>query len=54
MTLPGPGTYQTSGDPYSSSLKYSIRPRTAAYSSFGGTGKGIPGPGTYELDALSI
>ena len=31
-----------------------MRPRTAAYSSFNDTTRGMPGPGTYNLDALSI
>ena len=31
-----------------------MRPRTAAFSSFSDSGKGIPGPGSYNMDALSI
>lgn len=31
-----------------------MRPRTAAFSTFSGNSKGIPGPGTYNLDALAL
>lgn len=52
ISVPGPGQYNVNTSYVD--LKYSIRPRTASFSSFQNFTKGFPGPGAYDLSAVEI